>query len=287
MEPEIKTENQNFTCSNPKCRRAFANPITVQNLCSEGVPSYCACPHCLTEIKETPDDEGRKQQDKSESTELRQVETLPIEKKPALEPSETNRCSQYLGYLSQLSGGKETPDECMICEKLIECKLSNFDSAPPRIEPKNMLIEEGKQSVEDSAVDTGKKELEETMESETKTEPLPTEFSGNQFEVENLGMLYASWHGTVCINKETLSGWGGKIKEVDIETNAGKKTRCHVMPSEDSRKGIIMIPDKMQITLEINKGELVRVQPVIVLEKESKRRISPLRFLTSKKLAQN
>lgn len=267
MEPEIKTESQNFICSNPKCGRAFANPIFVQNLCSEGAASYCACPHCLTEIKETIDDKGGRQQNTSISTELRQVETLPFEEKPVPNISETNRCSRHFGYMSQLSVGRETPDECMICKKLIECKLSNFDSASSRNEPKTSVIEEVKRSVEDSTVDTVKKELSETMEFESKTDPIPAEFSGNHFVVENLGILYASWRGTVCINKETLSSWGGKIKEVDIETDAGKEMRCKVMPSEDSRKGIILIPDKMQLNLEIKKGELVRVKPIIISDK--------------------
>jgi hypothetical protein len=192
-------------------------------------------------------------------------------------------CSHYFGYLSQLSGGKETPDECMVCKKLLECKLSKPDSTPPRLEPKTVAIEEAKQSVEEPTMDTAREELEEIKEFETKTESSPVESSGNQFAVENVGQLYASWSGTVFINKDTLSGWGGKIKEVDIQTKAGKKMRCKAMPSEDPRKGIILIPDKIQLTLEVKKDELVIVEPVVLLELEDKARNIVRAFINLKK----
>jgi len=31
-------ENQSFTCPNPKCKRAFADPLFVENLSSEKQP---------------------------------------------------------------------------------------------------------------------------------------------------------------------------------------------------------------------------------------------------------
>jgi hypothetical protein len=137
----IKEENQKFTCLNPKCRRAFANPIVVQNLCPESTASYCACPHCLTEIKEAPKDEEKRQENIAERTEIEQVETQLIETKPAQQPfSETNSCPHHFGYLSQSSRGKEVPGECMICKKLIECMLFKFDSATPEIESSTPVV---------------------------------------------------------------------------------------------------------------------------------------------------
>ena len=179
-------------------------------------------------------------------------------------------CSHYFGYLSQLSRGKETPDECLICKRLIECKLSKIDSIQPKIEPKTVVIEEAKQSMAEPVEDTLKEEPEAKIEPQTKTETLNTEDSGNQFVVEDPGILYTSWSGTVFINKETISGWGGKIEQVDIQTDAGQKMRFKVTPSEDPRKGIILIPDKIQSTLEVKKGELVIVEPIILLELENK-----------------
>jgi len=75
----------------------------------------------------------------------------------------------------------------------------------------------------------------------------------------------------VRIDNEMLSEWedsyeGAKIEEVDIETFDGKAIRCEVKPIKDSKyegKGIIRIPEKMQLNLEIKKGELVRVKPAV------------------------
>lgn len=184
-------------------------------------------------------------------------------------------CSHYFGFLSQLSGERETPDECLTCKKLLECKSAKSETTPRRIASETLVTEEVKQADEDHTVDTAKKEPEETKEFETRTAPFPTKSPGNQFVVEDMGILYTSWTYTVCINCETLSSWcgkdkRGKIAEVDIQTNAGRKMRCKVMASKDSRKGTIMIPDKIQLSLETKKGELVRVEPIIVLEKEDK-----------------
>jgi len=105
-------------------------------------------------------------------------------------------------------------------------------------------------------------ELKETVEPEIETEPLPMEPSGNQFIVENVGMLYASWSDTVIIDRGILSDWGRKIKEVEIETVSGKRMQCKVKPTDGLKRGIVQIPDKMQLNLRIRKGELVTVKPV-------------------------
>jgi hypothetical protein len=118
-----------------------------------------------------------------------------------------------------------------------------------------------------------KETLEEPKENvglEIKPEPLPLETPVNQLIVENLGGLLVP-SDTVRIDGETLSEWEGKldgkkIEEVDIETFGGKTTRCKVKPLKDSKyfgKGIIQMPEKIQLTLEIKKGELVRVKPAI------------------------
>ena len=57
-----------------------------------------------------------------------------------------------------------------------------------------------------------------------------------------------------------------KIEEVEIETYGGKSTRCKLNPIKDAKyegKGVIQTPEKIQTILEIRKGELVRVKPVI------------------------
>jgi len=92
----------------------------------------------------------------------------------------------------------------------------------------------------------------------------------NQFIVENLRGLFAS-ADTVRIDGDTLSQWtelyeDKRIEEAAIETFGGKSVRCKLKPLKDSKlegKGIIQIPEKLQQTLDIKKGELVKVKPII------------------------
>jgi hypothetical protein len=75
----------------------------------------------------------------------------------------------------------------------------------------------------------------------------------------------------VRIDNELLSQWekfseDTKIEKVELETFGGKTTQCKVKPIKDSKyegKGIIRTPEKIQLNLEIKKGELVRVKPVV------------------------
>lgn len=262
---KIKTEDLSFTCPNPKCKRAFANPIIVQNLSSEDTASYYACPNCLTEIEETPKSDEKRQKPKGKKRRIERTKVQLAERKPAKKPSpEMHKCLHYFGYLSQRPRGEEILEECMICEKIIECILKfRSNSSMSEIESKIPTVKE----VEELAEETVEKGLEETLKPKIKTERLPAGPSANQFLVENLGMLYASWSNTALIDRETLSGWGKTIKEIEIETADGKKARCKVKPMEDSRKRIIQIPDKIQLNLETTKGESVIVKPVTKLQK--------------------
>jgi hypothetical protein len=112
--------------------------------------------------------------------------------------------------------------------------------------------------------------VEETVEAETKHEPLLPEPPVNQLIVENIGGLLVP-SDTVRIDSEILSQWeelyeGSKIEEVEIGTFDGKTMRCKVKTIKDSKyegKGIIQIPEKIQLALEIRKGELVRAKPIV------------------------
>jgi hypothetical protein len=91
-----------------------------------------------------------------------------------------------------------------------------------------------------------------------------------QLIVENLGGLLVP-SDTVRIDNEVIAQWNDlygdkKLHEVNLETLSGKTTRCKFKPiksSKHSGKGVIGIPEKIQLTLEISKGELVMVKPII------------------------
>ena len=127
--------------------------------------------------------------------------------------------------------------------------------------------EESDQFVEETATT---KDEEEQFEPEIDTEPLLPEPPVTQLIVENIGgLLVAS--DTVRIDNEVIIQWNElygdkKINEVTIETLSGKTTRCkfkQIKKSKDTGKGIIKMPEKIQLTLETSEGALVTVKPVI------------------------
>jgi len=125
---------------------------------------------------------------------------------------------------------------------------------------------------ETAPVESETYEEPEQAEPEAKydNDPLLPEPPVTQLIVENLsGLLVPS--DTVRIDKEVITQWAElygdrKIKEVEVEALNGKITRCkfkQIKKSKDAGKGIVKMPEKIQLTLETQQGELVTVKPVI------------------------
>ena len=112
----------------------------------------------------------------------------------------------------------------------------------------------------------------ETKQSEPELEyqPSPTETPATQFIIERIGGLLVN-PDIVRIDNQAILQWkelyGDKeITEVDVETLNGQTTRCKFKPIKDSKlegKGIIQVPQKIQLTLQTSQGELVMVKPVV------------------------
>lgn len=157
------------------------------------------------------------------------------------------------------------PTVLKLLEKIHPAPLKN-DQPPPEIEPEIPVVKEAEKPVEASTEEPVTEEPKEPLELEPSLPEPPV----NQLIVENLGGLFVP-SGTVRIDSETLSEWEGlydgrKIEEVEIETFDGKVRQCKVKPIKDWKyegKGIIRMPEKMQLTLELKKGELVRVKPIV------------------------
>ena len=95
-------ENQTLTCRNPKCNRTFDNPILIRDYKLGEIITYSGCPYCFSKIKEIQ--------------ELQPEEPEPIQQS-------TQKCPGKFGYLSNRSRGKDIPEECLTCKKLIACML--------------------------------------------------------------------------------------------------------------------------------------------------------------------
>ena len=185
----------------------------------------------------------------------------------------SQNCRHQFGYLSQRSEGEEIPEACMLCEKLLECMRSKPKSTPVASQPESVdiVVKDDllAQKSQTQRLDEIGKSHANSIEN-VRIESVPAKSPENQFIVENLGIMYASWTNTVRIDRRILSEWGGKIKEVEIETGDGRTARSKVMPMEESEGKIIQIPDKIQTQLKIDAGDTVIVKPLEGSQKETK-----------------
>jgi len=154
---------------------------------------------------------------------------------------------------------------------------------PFRPAPSKPLAEE--EAVEETVEETEKAEeteepeapepleaREAETEEETEVEPPepPTDLPSQQLIVDKFGGLMVR-SDTVQLDFEILERWSSlldvkEIREVDIETFSGKTTRCKAKVISDQKfegRGLIRIPEKACETLELKRGELVRVKPVM------------------------
>jgi len=156
-----------------------------------------------------------------------------------------------------------------------------FRPAPsePRVEEEAVgeveeTIREPEQAAEIEApepIEARRAETEE--ETEVKSREPITDLPSQQLIVDRFGGFMVR-PDTVQLDFEILERWSSLlevkgINEVDIETFSGKTTRCKVKVISDQKfegRGLIRIPEKTCETLELKRGELVRVKPVVPQE---------------------
>lgn len=180
------------------------------------------------------------------------------------------------------------PTILKILEKLNPTSLKNIPSPKieiPKTKPKPKLEKETSIPIETS-FSSSEQDVEEKLELEISSEtlepekpkieePLPEELPElptHQLIVDTIGGLLVRGD-TVQIDKEILDEWeqlweDKEVTEIMIETFNGETVKCKVKPITDSKlkgKGLIRIPEKLRRKLDIKKGELVRITPVIEL----------------------
>jgi hypothetical protein len=163
------------------------------------------------------------------------------------------------------------PTVLRLTEEFCSDQEENFRTEKPELsDEKTLGIEELGTDLEPEETPVRIEPLDEESEPEPEPEPLLPEPPVTQFMVENLGgLLVAS--DTVRIDNGVIQQWKdlyGKreIEEVDVEALNGQTTRCRFKPIKGSKyegKGMIQLPQKVQRTLRITKGELVMVKPAI------------------------
>jgi hypothetical protein len=119
---EPASGNQKFTCGNSSCGRFFSKPLKALNLRAEKAEPYLACPYCLTEITaELPSSLGEVSLIQEEEAITNAEETAkPVEEKSS-EPQAKGQCPYHFGYLGERSNKDQMPEECMVCENMLNC----------------------------------------------------------------------------------------------------------------------------------------------------------------------
>ena len=106
------SKNDSLTCDG--CGENFERPILATIVSNGSSKTYYACPRCLTKVgdlKPQKDDRSRGEEKAS---------TITVHKAKESESKEVG-CEHFLGYLKKRPKNTPIPDECLTCNKMIEC----------------------------------------------------------------------------------------------------------------------------------------------------------------------
>lgn len=124
--------------------------------------------------------------------------------------------------------------------------------------------------VEKDTIETPPVEISPEVTPEAPTNDVPA----SECVVETLSGLsiLSVSPGTIRVDRALIGEWkelygDKKIEEAEVEAvSTGKRTRCKFQPIKNSKlegQGVVQLPDKVQQTLEIKKGTVVLVRPVV------------------------
>jgi len=162
--------------------------------------------------------------------------------------------------LKSIPRGPQTQFRPLSSETLLE-------EEEEKIEETAEEVEEAPEPLEAPERET---EVEEEIETEVESTRRSTDITPQQLIVDKLSGFMVR-PDTVQVDFEVLHHWSSlldvkEIREVDIETFSGKTTRCKAKVISDQKlegRGLIRIPEKTCDVLEVKRGELVRVKPVL------------------------
>ena len=106
----LREKQGDLVCA--ECGENFLKPILASVSSGDVLKTYYACPRCLAKVKEIGPS-------KHEEKEKDAPETKSIER-PAPKSAE---CKHFLGYLKKRPKNTPISDECLTCDRMIECLL--------------------------------------------------------------------------------------------------------------------------------------------------------------------
>jgi hypothetical protein len=129
------------SCPNPKCEKKFENLIIVHDSSHMPSDSYYACPYCLMKLDPIATQILKKDEISIEEKVEKKTEianTHPekesieekVEKKTEIANTHPEKeipkgCPQYFGYLYVRPRDDIIPQECLMCQKILDCTLKN------------------------------------------------------------------------------------------------------------------------------------------------------------------
>ena len=105
-------ENQTYFKCN-ECGEKFQKPILATVSSNVNIQKYFACPHCLTKVSNVK--ERKDEEDKEPLVSTKKV------KKVVAKLEEGAKCNHFLGYLKKRPKNTPIPEECLTCDKMIDC----------------------------------------------------------------------------------------------------------------------------------------------------------------------
>jgi hypothetical protein len=111
-------EKKMVKCQNASCKKSFNVPLKTLNLQRSPREIYNACPFCLTELK-TPEKRAEIQFENLKE----EANQREIKEKSDINKDNSTNCHFHLGYLSERTSKDNIPDECLVCNDILECML--------------------------------------------------------------------------------------------------------------------------------------------------------------------
>ncbi|RLI45993.1 hypothetical protein DRO69_04100 [Candidatus Bathyarchaeota archaeon] len=107
-------QEPSLICPNPKCGKAFGDPLLLKDLSKTPTESYYVCPHCIAKLDKVP----------IRDKEPQRPTPIPVEHPKKLEETNSKSCPHHFGYLKTHARDESLPDECLTCSKLLRCMLA-------------------------------------------------------------------------------------------------------------------------------------------------------------------
>jgi hypothetical protein len=150
MRMQLPPKSGVIICPNPKCHQEIEEPILLNNLSKTPAEQYYACPRCLIKLDTDAENEEDVIEESATSSPMHPslervldvisansqkerkgvegIEEAPVKpskgegKGPEGEESPKG-CPHHFGYLAHRPKDTSIPQECLTCQKIVDCML--------------------------------------------------------------------------------------------------------------------------------------------------------------------